>query len=175
MAFDRLWHLPDTQYVWHSDGDIIIYRVGEGAGPNFIEASISLLRSDSRVVVTRPTSLIEFQFGGPVIESKFDARWHQGEAPANTYTLKKEPGAPVKFSSEAFLLDVQKFKSLLPLPAEGLLQEQPMETFLEDSFQAKGVFQVEFDCGTNILAGYKYNYSLMFAKSKCNKLSEMLG
>jgi len=165
MAYIRSWHLPDTQYVWHSDADIQIYRIAEGASPNFIEASINLLRSDSRVVATKPTDLMSLQLGENALQSKFDA---------HTYTMIREPGAPAQFIAEAFLLDAQKFKSLLPLPAGGLLQEQTIEHFLRDSFEAKGVFQVDFDCSTNIIAGYQHS-SLLFAKSKCNTMSEMLG
>merc|ERR1719277_2237012 len=56
MAYDRLWHLPDTQYVLHADADKRFSRIAEGASPNFIEASISLLRSDSRVWMTAPSN-----------------------------------------------------------------------------------------------------------------------
>lgn len=189
MPYDKLWNLPDTQYVWHSDSDYLVYRIAEDASPNFIETSISLFRSDSRVMMASPSKIPMLLTSGHEEKtffhaqwehelygnefSKFDARWHQGEALSNTYTQSYHP-----VSTEAFLLDVQKFRSLLPLydKPRSLLHGESVEVFLSQYFQRKGVFQVSFDCSSNIVAGHDVlGLLLSSTKSACAKLPELLG
>jgi len=182
MVYDRLWHLPDTQYVVHGDADMRFHRIAEGASPNFIEASITLMRSDSRVMMTKPSHVAVVLYPSYMADvySKFDARWHQGEALStmHTYTYSTPIGKPV--STSAFVMDVQKSRRLLPFfdnHSDFLHQTtEEMETFLTESARDHDLFQVTFDCSTNIIqAPDSLGHLFPSAKSACAKLPEVLG
>mmetsp|Transcript_109684 Transcript_109684/g.224131 ORF Transcript_109684/g.224131 Transcript_109684/m.224131 type:complete len:359 (+) Transcript_109684:94-1170(+) len=163
MVYDRLWNLPDTQYVWHSDAGGVVQRFGQFAGPNFVEASMNLMRSDSRVFMTVPTKnygLNQWKCSTPFDKSKgnmeFEARWHEEENPFNIKTYinqgwfmsYEDPRAWT--SSEVFFLDVRKFRSLLPFNAS--YASEPIEEILSRTFPENDAYQVSLDCRTNLAA-----------------------
>eukprot|EP00931_Biecheleriopsis_adriatica_P088271 TRINITY_DN62632_c0_g1_i1.p1 TRINITY_DN62632_c0_g1~~TRINITY_DN62632_c0_g1_i1.p1 ORF type:complete len:380 (-),score=43.17 TRINITY_DN62632_c0_g1_i1:7-1146(-) len=177
MAYAKLLHLPDTQYVWHSDSDWRVYRVGEGADPNFIGASISLMRSDMRVMstaltITHRKSPVQtkagfqsntpeqrhdemFQAWGVFNKTNweaeyFDAKWPQGEAPATTYSFIQ--AGQHFFSSQQFLMDVERGKTLLPFGAHA--QSQPFEISMKRSLSEHALKQVWFDESVNVICGF---------------------
>jgi len=177
MVYDRLLHLPDTQYLWHSDADMRVYRIAEDARPNFVEASISLLRSDNRVIMTRP--LLSSQLipsAGAVFNStlitptcgtqpdtechdlncvcvrEFEARWYQGVARSTTYIsvgTRSSEGVQFQWASvQMFLMDVQKFGDRV-LPFDSHLAPLPFEQILMPTFSESNVVQAVFGCGTD--------------------------
>jgi len=145
MVYDKLWHLPDTQYVWHADADVRILRIAEGASPNFVETSIRLLRSDSRVVLTAPPKNL---WGYQLVNLReFDVRWHQGEALSKTYILTP----PIlTVSVDAFFMDVQRLRSLLPFNSSHATEQ--VERIMTPTFQANDAHQVFLDCSMNVIS-----------------------
>jgi len=176
MVYDKLLHLPDAQYVWHSDSGWRVFRVGEGAGPNFIEASITLMRSDMRVLSTVPTvtrkwsPVIAAGFQADTPEKRhddmfqgwgvykewgwdaedFNATWPQGEAPATTYSFMWL-GTPF-FSTEQFLMDVERAKTLLPFGETA--QTVSFENFMWPTLKDHALKQVWFNESVNVICGH---------------------
>jgi len=146
MVYDRLWNLPHTQYVWHSDSGFAVQRFGQNAGPNFVEASINLLRSDSRVIMTSPAKV-----AGPDPSKclEFEARGHQEKTPSKIKTYTHNVFGVGVFT-EVFLMDVLKVRSLLPFNASDA--SKPIENILTDSFAEKGALNVWLDCSIGLAA-----------------------
>jgi len=166
MVYDKILHVPDAQYVWHSDSDWRVYRVGEGTDPNFIETSINLMRSDMRVMSTVPTVTRNqaqtpekrhddmFQGWGVYKAGwgaeDFDAKWPQGEAPATTYSFMWL-GTPF-FSTEQFLMDVERAKTLLPFGE--IAQTASFENFMWGTLRDHALKQVWFNESVNVICGH---------------------
>mmetsp|Transcript_25487 Transcript_25487/g.57788 ORF Transcript_25487/g.57788 Transcript_25487/m.57788 type:complete len:366 (-) Transcript_25487:57-1154(-) len=177
MVYDKILHVPDAQYVWHSDSDWRVYRVGEGTDPNFIETSINLMRSDMRVMstaltVTQKQSPVQTGAGFESNTSEqrrdemlqgwgaynistwgaenFDARWPQGEAPATTYSLTNN-GIPC-FSSQQFFIDVERAKTLLPFGETA--QTVSFENFMWPTLKDHALKQVWFNESVNVICGH---------------------
>jgi len=178
MVYDKLLHLPGAQYVWHSDSDWRVYRVAEDTSLNFIERSIALMRSDERVVATVPTvthfleprpwvvpgavfdSTPEQRRDGMVVSGfikrepgdwhseEFDGKWPEGDSPTAPTTYKFLLHKSQFFSSQQFVMDTQKMRSLLPLHGTGTFESMIRPRLTEREWS-----QIFFDESTGVICG----------------------
>jgi len=141
MVFDKLWHRTDAQYVWHQDDDYSSIPTKK-----FIETSVALMRSDDRVILTRPKD--DWMPAKPFRFDKFDAKWNTSSALVPTLIVTN-PQGETKWSGtvscHGFLMDVQRMRSLLPIHLRYLHEEA--EKFLGFNFEEHGVHEVTLVAG----------------------------
>eukprot|EP00404_Azadinium_spinosum_P013843 CAMPEP_0180522090 /NCGR_PEP_ID=MMETSP1036_2-20121128/57218_1 /TAXON_ID=632150 /ORGANISM="Azadinium spinosum, Strain 3D9" /LENGTH=272 /DNA_ID=CAMNT_0022534837 /DNA_START=253 /DNA_END=1071 /DNA_ORIENTATION=+ len=143
MVYDTLWHHTDAQYVWHQDSDVTM-RLRKSNAPSFMETSLALMRSDDRVVFTRPDKPDLTWVPAEGFE-EFDAKWPEGSALAPTFFFPGPNGTNGQLNCNAFLMDVQRMRSLLPIRLEPISQDA--ENFFRHNFQEHGVYQVTISGG----------------------------
>jgi len=150
MVYAKMWHDTGAQYVWHQDSSAAMACQQDSTTP-FIETSVALMRSDDRVIFTRPTEvnasgLPAWSPGHSRIHD-FDAKWPEGSLRAPTWIYIDGPN-PLYYphvTGNMFLMDVQKFRSILPMHLDFITDSA--EYFFRHNFREHGVWPVTVGVG----------------------------